>query len=34
MHGLFLPLWNLFVALFAYHLLLLVLERLGLVKSK
>jgi hypothetical protein len=26
--------WNLFAALFAYHLFLLVLQKLGLVKSK
>ena len=26
--------WNLFAALFVYHLLLLALQKLGLVKSK
>ena len=26
--------WNLFAALFAYHLILLALEKLGLIKSK
>lgn len=31
---LFLPFWNLFAALFIYHLLLLALQKLGLVKSK
>lgn len=31
---LFGPFWNLFAALFAYHLILLALQKLGLVKSK
>jgi len=26
--------WNLFAALFAYHLILLALQKLGLIKSK
>lgn len=26
--------WNLFAALFAYHMILLALQKLGLVKSK
>ena len=32
--GLFLPFYNLFAALFAWHLMLLALEKLGLIKSK
>lgn len=31
---LFGPFWNLFAALFVYHLLILALEKIGLVKSK
>ena len=34
MGHLFLPLYDLFVVLFVYHVLLLTLEKLGLVKSK
>ena len=30
----FLPFWNLLAVLFAYHLILLALEKLGLIKSK
>ena len=31
---LFLPFYNLFVALFAWHLVVLALQKLGLIKSK
>jgi len=30
----FLPFWNLLAALFVYHLMLLALEKMGLIKSK
>ena len=30
----FLPFWNLVAALFAWHMLVLALQKLGLVKSK
>jgi len=30
----FLPFWNLFAALFVYHLMIEALAKLGLVKSK
>jgi len=31
---LFGPFWNIFATLFAFHLMLLALEKLGLIKSK
>jgi len=31
---LFLPFYNLFAALFAWHLIMLALQKLGLIKSK
>ena len=34
MRGLFLPFYNLFAALFAWHLVVLALQKLGLIKSK
>jgi hypothetical protein len=34
MNNFFLPLWNLFLALFVYFVVLEVLKKVGLVKSK